>query len=399
MVVVVGVDKFEDPTFDLEKASNQIGSNVEIYRPPENYVFIRNGIRESDINQGALGSCWLLSTIGSFAARYDQRLLENVLNVKFNQKNGPREGKLVFRFYRFNKFEDVIIDDQLPLVEHKMADDSRDWWVPLVEKAYAKFYDSYRNIDGGYPRVSSFNLTGGVCVDINSEKLTSRLYTTLSRLIVELYQTGRVCLTCGNKGDRQGHAQMEMGIVPWHAYSVLSAKRASTKDGKKVYLIQIRNPHGYNSDEWRGRWSDRDANRWSTLVDEEFHNERDGTFWMEMSEFFDYFELTTICLLPTTWSDQHQIDIYGVFDEGLNVPYDTYTKHMIENNLQFLLVIPPEDAPDVELWMQLVLDLHELRDFASKQISLNIYGQSSTQRLDLQYMKRGGYRRVFRSQN
>ena len=74
----------------------------------------------------------------------DKSLIENVLNAKFNQKNGPREGKLVFRFYRFNKFEDVVIDDRLPLIQQEMAQDSRDWWVPLIEKAYAKFYGSYK---------------------------------------------------------------------------------------------------------------------------------------------------------------------------------------------------------------------------------------------------------------
>ena len=115
-----------------------------IYRPPEGYVFIRHGITESDINQGSLGSCWLLSTVGSFASMDDKSLIENVLNAKFNQKNGPREGKLVFRFYRFNKFEDVVIDDRLPLIQQEMAEDSRDWWVPLIEKAYAKFYGSYK---------------------------------------------------------------------------------------------------------------------------------------------------------------------------------------------------------------------------------------------------------------
>lgn len=169
--MVIIAEKFEDPTFDLERSSNRIGRNTGIYRPPENYVFIRHGIRESDINQGQLGSCWLLSTIGSLASRYDKELIENVLNVKFNQKNGPREGKLIFRFYRFNKFEDVIIDDKLPLVQQEMAADSRDWWVPLIEKAYAKFYGSYTAIDGGFPRVSLFNTTGGICVDINNEKL------------------------------------------------------------------------------------------------------------------------------------------------------------------------------------------------------------------------------------
>ena len=216
-----------------------------------------------------------------------------------------------------------------------------------------------------------------------------------ARLLVELYQTGRVSLACGNKDDEHGADRIERGIVPWHAYSILSARTARTKGGSSVYLIQLRNPHGIDSHEWTGRWSDRDEKSWSSLEGVfSYRNERDGTFWMDVNDFFEYFELTTICLLPSTWTDNHQIDIDGVFDEGLNVPYDTYTKHMIENNLQFWLTIPPEKCDDVELWMQLVLELQELRDFDKKEVSLNIYGQSSTQSLDYKYMKNGGFRKL-----
>ena len=186
-----------------------------------------------------------------------------------------------------------------------------------------------------------------------------------------------------------------MGIVPWHAYSILQAVKVKNKSGESVYLVQIRNPHGIDSKEWRGRWSDRDEARWSTLSGDMYRNTRDGTFWMEIDEFFKFYELATICLLPSTWSINHQIDIYGVFDEGLNIPHDTYPDHMIQQNLQFLLIVPPEKAADVELWMQLVLDLHELRDFDKKQVSLNIYGETSSQKLDSKFMKSGGYRTGF----
>jgi hypothetical protein len=33
-------------------------------------------------------------------------------------------------------------------------------WVPLIEKAYAKFYGNYNNLQGGYPREAIEDLTG-----------------------------------------------------------------------------------------------------------------------------------------------------------------------------------------------------------------------------------------------
>ena len=98
-------------------------------------------------------------------------------------------------------------------------------------------------------------------------------------------------------------------------------------------------------------------------------------------------------MLPHTWSENHQIDIFGAFEEGLNVPWDSFTKHMIANNLQFLLIIPPEKAKDVELWLQLVLDLHELRDFSSMRVSMNIYAESKSQPMNINFMRQRSYRK------
>ena len=37
-----------------------------------------------------------------------------------------------------------MIDDRLPRNQAEMADHSNDYWVPLFEKAYAKFVGSYK---------------------------------------------------------------------------------------------------------------------------------------------------------------------------------------------------------------------------------------------------------------
>ena len=44
-----------------------------------------------------------------------------------------------FRFYRMGEWMDIIIDDQLPKKFHAKVKNN-EYWVPLVEKAYAKFF-------------------------------------------------------------------------------------------------------------------------------------------------------------------------------------------------------------------------------------------------------------------
>ena len=63
---------------------------------------------------------------------------------------------------------DVLIDNKLPL--KKRADPSKtgEWWVPLTEKAYAKFSGSYDRIKGGWPSWALTDLTGGIAVEMRN---------------------------------------------------------------------------------------------------------------------------------------------------------------------------------------------------------------------------------------
>ena len=57
----------------------------------------KNGLKVADINQkGILGDCWFLSALSSLIV-YDQKLIQRVLNVEYNNRNGPTRGKLKAR--------------------------------------------------------------------------------------------------------------------------------------------------------------------------------------------------------------------------------------------------------------------------------------------------------------
>ena len=52
------------------------------------------------------------------------------------------KGVLRFRFWRFGEWIDVFIDDRLPVRDGELiyarCDDPTEFWVALLEKAYAK---------------------------------------------------------------------------------------------------------------------------------------------------------------------------------------------------------------------------------------------------------------------
>ena len=43
--------------------------------------------------------------------------MKNVLNISWNNKNGPESGKLVFHFHHFNRLVQVFCDDIIPVAQ------------------------------------------------------------------------------------------------------------------------------------------------------------------------------------------------------------------------------------------------------------------------------------------
>ena len=82
---------------------------------------------------------------------------------------------------------------------------------------------------------------------------------------------------------------IDQGIVPGHAYTLLSAAKVKGKDGDEVKLVKLRNPWG--SGEWTGDWSD-ESDLWTPELKKKLGltTADDGIFWMEYSEFKEIFE-------------------------------------------------------------------------------------------------------------
>ena len=64
----------------------------------------------------------------------------------------------------------VIIDD-VTAKSYTANPSGDEYWVPLIQKAYAKFNGSYQNLEGGSPINALYNLTGGVMLGLQSHKI------------------------------------------------------------------------------------------------------------------------------------------------------------------------------------------------------------------------------------
>lgn len=96
--------------------------------------------------QGALGDCWAISAIAVLAS---QGLVKPLFMSEFND-----EGAYCVRFFRDGVWEPIVIDDSLPTGYGGPAfcksKDGSEFWPSLLEKAYAKFYGGYEELEGGW---------------------------------------------------------------------------------------------------------------------------------------------------------------------------------------------------------------------------------------------------------
>ncbi|XP_054470059.1 calpain-1 catalytic subunit-like [Anoplopoma fimbria] len=276
---------------------------VEWLRPMKiapNPDFILDGISRFDFGQGILGDCWFLASIG--ALTFQQHILEQVVPIDqtFNEKYC---GLFHFRFWRFGKWVDVIIDDKLPTINGRLifvhSKDQNEFWPALMEKAYAKVCGSYTDMIAGTPAEAMMDFTGGIHMCIQLSDPPANLWELMCR-------AGQLSslMGCGTpQGETPANNILPNGLVQGHAYTVTGVKQTISR-GKQVNLVRLWNPWGKG--EWNGDWSDL-SSLWQTVSAKDremcLSVADDGEFWMTLEDLCKFYIDLDICSLSPDFLD------------------------------------------------------------------------------------------------
>ncbi|CAJ0603313.1 unnamed protein product [Cylicocyclus nassatus] len=293
---------FEDPEFPATDRSiyykNAPDRDVEWKRPGQivdDAQLIVGEKSRFDVKQGALGDCWLLAAVANLTLR-DELFYRVVPPDQSFTDNYA--GIFHFQFWRYGKWIDVVIDDRLPTVNGRLyymhSQSHNVFWSALLEKAYAKLYGSYENLEGGTTAEALEDFTGGLTEFYNLRKTDK---STILAMMIRGFQMGSLFGCSIDADPHQKEAPLENGLVRGHAYSITALHTVQGPHGETP-LIRIRNPWG-NSKEWNGAWSDGSP-EWN-YIDSAKREElgvnfsNDGEFWMSFDDFYTNFMEMEVC--------------------------------------------------------------------------------------------------------
>lgn len=226
----------------LKSGAEPLPPKGEDYRPAAGELFGAAGPRAEDVRQGGIGDCWLLAPLAALCEKQPHRITEMIRE--------RQDGRVDVRFYREvrGRFVEAWITVSRDLPAHPQhgrqtaAANDRDHdgkpelWVPIIEKAFARFAERFIDERPGYRALQAGDPTQALEA-ITGEK--SRWLSSVRDGADALWERmqnaniGRVVLAASSG------APASSSIVRDHAYAV---REVFEKDGERY--VSLRNPWG-----------------------------------------------------------------------------------------------------------------------------------------------------------
>ncbi|XP_014383291.1 calpain-10 isoform X2 [Alligator sinensis] len=306
-------DLYNDPTFPASDSSlffnystplAQFRGEISWLRPQEICSVPRlfsDNPQEVQVKQGVLGDCWFLCACA--ALQKSKYLLSKVIPPgQPSWTDEKYRGCFTCRIWQFGHWMEVTVDDRLPCLGGKLCFSQCQtedvFWLPLLEKVYAKVHGSYEQLWAGQVADALVDLTGGLAErwalkdpgrKMEKERTGTVLEKTVFRRLMNLKE--QCVISCSVLSSRQGTSE----LGEFHAFIVIDMLNLSKVSGKDIILLRIQNPWGRRC--WKGPWREG-GQGWSQLdpvvASELLSQIQEGEFWVEEEEFFKEFdEITT----------------------------------------------------------------------------------------------------------
>ncbi|XP_059962896.1 calpain-10 isoform X1 [Mesoplodon densirostris] len=257
--------------------------------------------QEGQVKQGLLGDCWFLCACA--ALQKSQHLLDQVFPPgQPSWLDQTYRGSFTCRVWQFGRWVEVTIDDRLPCLAGRLCFSrcQREdvFWLPLLEKVYAKVYGSYEHLWAGQVADALVDLTGGLAERWNLKDMAGtsgqqdRPRGAERRTCRQLLGLKDRCLlSCSVLSPRTG----TRALGEFHAFIVSDLQELRGQAGQSILLLRIQNPWGRRC--WQGPWREG-GEGWSrveSVAQSELLSQlQDGEFWVEEDEFLREFDELTI---------------------------------------------------------------------------------------------------------
>eukprot|EP01112_Ceratiomyxa_fruticulosa_P012898 TRINITY_DN3595_c0_g1_i7.p1 TRINITY_DN3595_c0_g1~~TRINITY_DN3595_c0_g1_i7.p1 ORF type:complete len:933 (-),score=213.16 TRINITY_DN3595_c0_g1_i7:288-3086(-) len=161
--------------------------------PAQASVFQASGPKPSDIVQGGIGTCFLISALSVLSAMRPD-IIQDIFVASDVSK-----GVYAVRYWKDGEWKYVVIDDYVPTTMTTLtkrlvpafaySPDDVTLWLSLLEKAYAKIHSCYQNIDGGFSNYAMCDWTGGFAMQIHLDDPNSSPLINVGKFTSEKDET------------------------------------------------------------------------------------------------------------------------------------------------------------------------------------------------------------------
>mmetsp|Transcript_48497 Transcript_48497/g.113654 ORF Transcript_48497/g.113654 Transcript_48497/m.113654 type:complete len:604 (+) Transcript_48497:55-1866(+) len=307
------------------------------YVHPDKPLFPKDGIIDpATLMQGALGDCWLITAISTMAEYPDS------LKKLFLTKEHNEIGQYAVRLWceGLQEWVNVKVDSFMPIdLGGGMAYEGKPLiyvnptdeavWMCILEKAFAKFWGNYMQLNGGLVSEGWKVMTGASDTDIDNWEFSEAGWGKMKTRfdiqnldvdwdekdksmkspdhekgpltpegffeVLQEWDSNKYLMCAGiiaKKNPNLKHVEEENegevgnGLVTKHAYGLLSSY-----EGHGFKLVRVRNPWG-KKQEYSGDWGDA-SEKWKenpeVAKEVDFKPRVDGIFWMTIQDFCSNF--------------------------------------------------------------------------------------------------------------
>eukprot|EP01125_Pyxidicula_operculata_P021100 TRINITY_DN8000_c0_g1_i1.p1 TRINITY_DN8000_c0_g1~~TRINITY_DN8000_c0_g1_i1.p1 ORF type:complete len:1691 (-),score=398.94 TRINITY_DN8000_c0_g1_i1:202-5274(-) len=255
----------------------------------EDIDIINNFLNDDD------GPNWLLCSFAVLASNGYDMLKDLFLAANFEV------GIYLCKIFVNGDWRYVIIDDLLPCdsnynLAFGMCRNENEFWVPLLQKAYAKVFGGYHTLSYGSIANALVDLTGEMSESVyitnssDSTVASDRLWNNLrnyakSSLLLSAISQSLDEVDSSDRSSSSSSISIDhhpLGIHLNKTYTILELEEI---EGNR--LIRLRNSWG--DPDWVGRWSNA-SEEWNPSLTESLNMEWfDGVFFMAFEEFVQIF--------------------------------------------------------------------------------------------------------------